>query len=113
MAVWRTRAYETFGFSAGDYSYSHGKTELFADLVVMAARADDSADSDILDHIADYVCWAASQTADGLQSAVDLAFFLPVIRDDKLTALMRGRIPIDLFDAKVALLTEHTDESPA
>ena len=84
MAVWRTRAYDTFGFSAGDYSFSRGKTELFADLVVMAARAGDSGDTDLLDRIADYVCWAASQTADGLLSAVDLAFFLPVIRDRKL-----------------------------
>jgi hypothetical protein len=32
MAIWRTKAYEMFGFAAGAYSYTHGVVELFADL---------------------------------------------------------------------------------
>ena len=111
MAVWRRRAYETFGFTAGDYSYSRGKIELFADLVVMAQRAGNEGDVDLLDRIAEYACWAAAQTADDLQSAVDLAFFLPVVRDAELTRILRGRIPAQLFDEKLHLLGEHSNVS--
>lgn len=110
MAVWRTKAYDLFGFKAGDYSFARGIIELFADLIVMAQRAGRENDGDLLDRIATYVCWAAAQNADGLQSAVDLAFFLPMFRDPELRDLFQGRIPKELIAEKSRLLMNKSDD---
>ena len=109
MAVWRTRAYDLFGFKAGEYSSARGKIELLADLIVMAQRAGAENDGDLLDRIAEYVRWAARQKADDLQSAVDLAFFLPMFRDAKIQELFRDRFPGELVAEKNRLLMNESD----
>jgi hypothetical protein len=106
MAAWRTKAYALFGFEPGSYSSARGKVDLFADLVGMARRALAGGDEELLGRIAGYVTWAARQPSEGLASAVDLAFFLPVFRDAALCAGLRGRVPEDLFSDKWQALME-------
>lgn len=110
MAAWRTKAFDLFGFKAGDYSFAHGKITLFADLVVMARRAGAEDDCRLLDRITKYVCWAAAQSSHQLSSAVDLAFFLPMFRDPKLLDLFQGRLPDELLAEKSRQLFGESDE---
>ena len=63
----------------------------------MARRAGTEDDDDLLNRIAKYVCWAAAQTDNELQSAVDLAFFLRIFRDPELLDLFKGHIPNELI----------------
>ena len=56
-----------------------------------------------------YVQWAAAQkAADGLASAVDLAFFLPAFRDSELTTELKARLPAELISEKWRVLMEET-----
>jgi len=101
MAKWRTKAYETFGFPPGAYSHSSGSAELFRDLFVMARRATREDDEQELLRVLGYVQWAAARHgADGLASAVDLAFLLPGFRDPEIRAMLRVRLPPALFAQK-------------
>ena len=109
MAVWRTKACDMFGFAVNQHSYAGGKTELFADLLVMASESSD--DADTLDRIAEYVAWAAEQTSEQLQSAVDLAFILPMLRDDNVRNLLEHRFSPDFVVAKRELLLDGTDSA--
>ncbi len=111
MAVWRKKAYDLFGFQAGDYSFSHGKIDLFADIIFMAKRAGRFEDDELLDRIASYVTWASAQKADGVQSSVDLAFFLPMFRDPEILDLFRSRLPTDLLEDKARMLVDDSDVS--
>ncbi|MEM9352646.1 MAG: hypothetical protein AAGA92_06515 [Planctomycetota bacterium] len=104
MAKWRVKAAEAFGFEPNKYSYAHSKKELFADLAVMALSAADEGDSESLKRISDFVCWACAQTADDLQSVVDLAFFLPLISEQELAGLVLNCFPADLVAGKRHLL---------
>jgi hypothetical protein len=104
MAVWRTKAYNLFQLRNGAYSYRNGKVDLFADLVEAARNADASQDDELLDRIAEYVCWANAPHSDELRSAVDLAFFLPVLRNRDLRELFRGRIRDELLLDKTEAL---------
>src|SRR5262245_21117326 len=104
MAVWRTKACEMFGFAANKYSYARGKVELFADLLHLATRSPDNPAT--LDQIAAYVTWATEQTADELASAVDLAFLLPMFRDERMFNLLRDRFSPTLLAAKRTLLCD-------
>lgn len=107
MAVWRTKACETFGFAANRHSFARGKIELFADLVHLASKSAD--DPETLDRIAEYVVWAADQTSEELASAVDLAFFLPMFRDQRIYQLLHQRFPSDLLATKRTLLLDDTE----
>jgi len=102
MAVWRTKACEMFGFAPNQYSYAHGKAELFADLLHFATKSE--SDSRMLDLIAAYVTWASKQTSDQLASSVDIAFFLPMFRDQRIYDLFRTRISPELLATKYKLL---------
>jgi len=102
--TWRKRAYETFGFEAGAYSYSHGKVALFADLREMAKRAIAGGDEDMLDRIFDYAMWADLQNAENLRSAADIEFFIPTCRDPELAQAAESRMPSALLSQKRALL---------
>jgi hypothetical protein len=82
MSVWRTKAYEMFGFRPGSYSHARGKVDLFADLLEMAKKATRD-DDELLGRIGQYVAWADAQPSDELASAVDLAFFLPLLRGER------------------------------
>lgn len=107
MAVWRTRAYEAFGFEPGSYSYAQGKVELLSDLLCLARRGLRDGDDALLARILAYVQWADAQTGgDGLASAVDLAFFLPAFRDPEVCALLMSRLPQKLVSEKWRVLME-------
>ena len=94
MAVWRTRAYETFGFAPGAYSFASGKVDLMSDLLDYARNALHNGDSTMLHRVLSYVEWAAAQNcSDDLQSAVDLAFFLPAFRDPQVCTELEARLP--------------------
>ena len=107
MAVWRTKACDMFGFAANKHSFAHGKVELFADLLHLAAQSSD--DTETLNRIAEYVSWATEQSSDELASAVDLAFFLPMFRNDRIHKLLNHRFSPDLLDAKRLLLLDDTE----
>ncbi len=110
MSAWRTRAYEAFGFRPGSYSYAHGKVDLLADLLVLARQAVRDGDEATLDRVLSYVRWAVDQKrADGLQSSLDLAFFLPAFRDPDLRVLLETRLPEPLFTLKWRMLIEVPD----
>ena len=106
MAVWRTRAYDTFGFPLGSYSHARGKVDLFADLVERAKTAVRDGDNESLSKIAEYVVWAAAQNSDELASAVDLAFFLPALGDPKLANQLESRMPEELLTTKRRCLVD-------
>ena len=72
----------------------------------MTRQAERDGDADLLDRIAADVTWASAQNADGLQSALDLAFFLPIFRDRELHDLFRERIPDELLSEQRRLLTD-------
>jgi len=105
MAEWRKRACALFGHNPGQYSYSRGKVDLLADLVEKAKEAIRLEDEETLVKICDYVCWGAEQKSEQLESAVDLAFFLPVLRDHKLCDEIKKRIPPRLFSEKQRILS--------
>ncbi len=107
MAVWRTKACEMFGFAANKHSYARGKVELFADLLELADKS--AEDPWTLDRIAEYVDWASLQTSNSLASAVDLAFWLPMFRNDRIQRLLGSRFSPELLDAKKALLLDDTE----
>lgn len=110
MSAWRTRAYEAFGFHSGSYSHARGKVDLLADLLVLASQAVRDGDEATLDRVLAYVRWAADQKrADGLQSALDLAFFLPAFRDPDLRVLLETRLSEPLFTLKWQMLKEEPD----
>lgn len=102
--TWRKRAYDTFGFKPGGYSYSNGKVELFGDLRDMAKRAVACGDTNMLDRIFDYAMWADSQNAEGLRSAADIEFFMPVCRDPELVQAAESRMPSEVLIQKHTLL---------
>ena len=107
MAAWRSRACEAFGFPPGSYSYARGKVELLADLLALARRAARDGNAATLDRVLSYVRWAAVQKgADDLQSAVDLAFFLPAFRDPELRAVLEAHLPEGLFSERWRVLME-------
>ena len=106
MSEWRKKAYSTFGFSPGEYSYADGKRYLFADLVERARGALRNDDVEELDRIVEYVVWAAQQRSDQLASVVDLAFFLPVFRDPDLCPQLKARFPEQLVAEKWRALME-------
>lgn len=109
MAVWRTNACELFGFAVDEHSYARGKVELFADLLQLAANS--ANDPQTLDRIAEYVTWAMQQSSDELASAVDLAFLLPMFRDEGIYDLLRRRFPPELLETKRALLLDDTEST--
>ena len=90
-----------------------------ADLADMLRQAAGDGDAVTVARVATYVCWAASHTNDeGLQSAIDLAFFLPAFRNPELLALLIRYFPDDLIREKWSLLMEEPNllihkESPA
>jgi hypothetical protein len=104
--VWRTKAYDMFGFKPGAYSYAKGKVELFADLFIMATRAAAADDEALLDRIFEYVQWADRQNAENLKSAVDIAFFLPMLADEHLLSHARRRISSTALTEKRILLSD-------
>jgi hypothetical protein len=106
MAAWRTKASALFGFPPACYSRRRGKVELFRDLVEKARTAATRRDNDTLGRIREYVSWAAAQKSPELDSALDLAFFLPVFQDATLKELLRPYLPIDLFLRKWEILME-------
>lgn len=110
MAVWRTKACELFGFNPAEYSFAHGKKELFADLIQFARDAGCAQDEAVLNRISDYVTWASRQKSEELASVVDLAFFLPVFRDPTLHELFRHRLNPDLLNSKWSLLMENAND---
>lgn len=107
MAAWRTRAYEMFDFRPGAYSSARGKVELLADLFAMLRRAAKVGDDGAISRVLSYVEWAAAQKgADGLASAIDLAFFLPAFRDPDVCGLLKARLPEALLSEKWRVLVE-------
>jgi hypothetical protein len=110
MARWRTRAYETFGFRPGSYSYALGCVTLLDDLLALARRASRKGDEATLGRVFGNVAWAAAQKgADRLASAVDLAFFLPGFRDPEMCAVLKARLPEGLISEKWRVLMEGPD----
>jgi hypothetical protein len=105
MAAWRKKAYETFEFPPGSYSHRRGKVELFGDLLEMAKQAMRSGNEELLRRIGRYVIWADSQTSDELASALDLAFFLPLLRDSVFLSHIENWIPSEMVAKKRRLLT--------
>jgi hypothetical protein len=97
MAIWRTKAYEMFGFSTGSYSFKWGMVALFADLREMARQSARCGDSQLLDRIFEYVLWVETQNAENLKSAADIEFFMPVCRDEVLYREAILRLPADLL----------------
>jgi hypothetical protein len=113
MSKWRTIAYETFGFRPGAYSHRSGTVELFSDLFAIAQKATHERDELELLRVLNYVQWAAAQHgADGLASAVDLAFFLPGLRDPEMSLMLKSRLPPELFAQKWQALMEEPAEPP-
>jgi hypothetical protein len=110
MAVWRTKAYSLFGLKPGDYSYRHGKTILFADLVEDARSAIRDEDDALLNRIVEYVTWAAAQKSEELASVVDLAFFLRVFADPVLFHQLRPHFPSELIEEKWRFLMSEPSE---
>lgn len=110
MATWRLKAYELFGFTPGSYSFARGKVQLFADLAAMTERADAAGDDELLGRIVEYVCWAAAQGSEQLDSAVELAYLLPVFRDQLVRARVQRLMPAELFSAKWNALMEDQPE---
>ena len=106
MAVWRTKAYSLFLFKPGDYSFAHGKRDLFADLVERARLAIRENDMELLRQIVEYVTWAADQNSDELASVADLSFFLPIFKDAELCGELRKHLPEELVNDKWRLLME-------
>jgi hypothetical protein len=105
MAAWRKRAYATFGFKPGSFSSSHGKVELIRELFFLTRRALAEGDDDFLERVFEYVLWAdAQKNAEGLASAVDLAYFLPAFQDPEICALLWARLPEDFYFQKWQLL---------
>ena len=106
MAIWRTKAYEMFGFAAGAYSYTHGVVQLFADLRVMAQRAAKADDSALLDRIFQYALWAdAQKNASHLGSAADIEFFIRLFDDPALASAAAQRMPPELLAEKRSMAT--------
>ncbi|HWB20907.1 MAG TPA: hypothetical protein VG711_11445 [Phycisphaerales bacterium] len=116
MSEWRKKAYEMFGFESGAYSYSQGKTQLFADLFEMARKASTTCDSSRLDRVFEFVMWANQQTAENLRSAADIVFFIPLFRDAALLHEAQSRLPEPLLTSKRRLTGEaakvRADERP-
>ena len=110
MAVWRTKAYELFGFKPGSYSTSRGKFLLFDDLVAMARRALLAGDQGMLRRIVDYVSWTDRQTSDKLVAALEGYFLLPIFRDSELCTLLRPYFPQDFFLRKWRILMVAPDQ---
>jgi hypothetical protein len=106
MAVWRTKACSTFGFHPGEHSYAEGKRGLFADLVERARWAIRDDDIEEISRIVEYVSWAAEQNSDELASVVDLAFFLPVFRDNELSSQFTSYFSAQLVAEKWELLMD-------
>jgi hypothetical protein len=106
MATWRTKACLEFGFEPARYSYRRGKVELFRDLVEMARRAANANDTVAMKQIAEYVSWAAAQKSPELDSAVDLAFLLPLFQDAELLATLRPYFSESLVLGKWQVLME-------
>ena len=106
MATWRKKACSEFGFEPARYSYRRGKVELFRDLVEMARCAANADDAVAMKHIADYVSWAAAQKSPELDSAVDLAFLLPLFQDSELLATLRPYFSESLLVGKWQVLME-------
>ena len=109
MAAWRKKAYELFQFKPGSYSIARGKIDLFADLIALSRESILNGDEGQLCRIVEYVTWAAAQDSDNLASAVDLAFFLPILRDPVLRSQFEIRIPVALFSEKKTLLMPDGD----
>ena len=98
-----------FGFPANEHSYARGKIELFADLLQLAANSAD--DPVTLDRIAKYITWATAQNSDELVSAVDLAFLLPMFRDERIHDLLRDRLAPEMMASKRAILMDDTESA--
>jgi hypothetical protein len=106
MATWRTKACALFDFPAGEYSFRRGKVDLFRDLLEIARRAIAENDETLLTRISEYVVWAASQKSAELDSAVDLAFLLPLFQDATLCSKLRRYLPEELLAAKWQVLMQ-------
>lgn len=111
MAVWRKKAYSTFGLPAGSYSYAEGKKFLFRDLAQWAREAIRENDVARVQQICDYVVWADAQRTESLDAVIDLAFFAPLFEDEQLTNELSQFLPSDLL-ARMQLRLEIPPDDP-
>lgn len=104
MAKWRMMAYDKFGFEPGRYSQAHGKVALFNDLLAVAKSAAEAGNDDFVDRAFEYALWADRQTDEGLRSAADIEFFMPMFDDKQFLREAEARLPAEVLEAKRALV---------